>query len=107
MRRKPRDGNGSFTTAVSVRGQTIIPKRLREACHIQEGDLIHWRLSKGGLFVERLVVRPAKEEELLSEHEWQRLDRLVAHQRKQRRLTRYTSLEQAKEHSRKLTGYDR
>ena len=107
MRRKPRYGNGSFTTAVSVRGQTIIPKRLREACHIREGDLIHWRLSKGGLLVERLVVRPAKEEGLLSEREWQRLDRLVAHQRRRHRLTRYASLERAKEHSWKLTRHGR
>jgi bifunctional DNA-binding transcriptional regulator/antitoxin component of YhaV-PrlF toxin-antitoxin module len=91
---------------VSVRGQTIIPKSLRQLCHIQEGDLIHWRPHQGGLLVERLIVRPAEEEEL-SEQEWQALDRLVARQRKQRRLSRYPSLEQAKEHSRKLARHGR
>ena len=107
MRKKTREGNGSHTTAVSVRGQTIIPKRLREACRIREGDLIQWRRYKGGLLVERVVIRPAREEEFLSEREWRQLDRLVMSQRQQHQLTRYATLELAKEHSRKLTKHDR
>ena len=107
MRGRPRHGNGSATTAVSVRGQTIIPKHLREACRIREGDLIQWRLHKGALLVERVVVRPAREEEFLSEREWQQLDRLVADQRRRSRFTPYTDLEHAKEHSRKLARHAR
>ena len=107
MRKRMREGTGSTTTAVSVRGQTIIPKRLREACHIQEGDLVQWRRYKSGLLVERVIIRPARDEEFLSEQEWQQLDRLVMSQRKQHQMTRYPTLEQAKEHSRKLTKHDR
>lgn len=107
MGSKRRSGNGPVTTAVSVRGQTIIPKRLREACRIHEGDLIQWRLHKGGLLVERVIVRPAREEHVLSETDWKQLDRLVASQRRQRQLTRHSTLEQAKEHSRKLTRHGR
>ena len=107
MPAKRRSGNGSATTAVSVRGQTIIPKRLREACQIHEGDLIQWRLHRGGLLVERVIVRPAREEDVLSERDWQQLDRLVARQRRQHRLTRYPTLEQAKEHSQKLARHGR
>ena len=90
-------------SAVSVRGQTIIPKLLREACHIQEGDFVRWRLYKGNLLVERVVVRPAREE-VLSERDWKQLDRLVVQQRKAGQLTRYHSLEQAKAHSRRLAS---
>ncbi len=107
MGSKRRSGNGSVTTAVSVRGQTIIPKRLREACQIHEGDLIQWRLHKGGLLVERVVIRSAQEEGALSERDWRKLDLLVARQRKQRLFTRYSTLEQAKEHSRKLARHGR
>lgn len=106
MRRTRRHDN-RVTTAVSVRGQTIIPKHLREACQIREGDMIQWRLYKGSLLVERVVVRPAREEELLSEREWRHLDRLVARQRREGLLTRYSTLERAKEHSRTLTRHDR
>ncbi len=107
MGSKRRSGNGSVTTAVSVRGQTIIPKRLREACQIHEGDLIQWRLHKGGLLVERVIVRSAREEDILSQRDWKQLDRLVASQRRQHQLTRYSTLEHAKEHSRKLTRHGR
>ena len=95
------------TSIVSVRGQTIIPKRLREASHIHEGDRIQWHLQKGGLFVERLVVRPAREADALTEQEWKQLDRLVRRQRKARQFTRYASLEDAKMHSRKLAKHAR
>lgn len=95
------------TSAVSVRGQTIIPKPLREAYRIREGDLLQWRSYRGGLWVQRMVVRPAKEEETLSEREWQALDQLVAEQRRQRRSTCYTSPEAAKQHSRKLLRHGR
>ena len=107
MPAKRRFGNGSATTAVSIRGQTIIPKRLREACQIHEGDLIQWRLHKGGLLVERVVIRPARDEGELTERDWRQLDRLVAKQRREGQLTRYATLAQAKEHSRKLTRHGR
>ena len=95
------------TSAVSVRGQTIIPKPLREACRIREGDLLQWRSYKGGLWVQRVIVRPAQEESGLSEREWQALDRLVAKQRQHHRATQYTSFEEAKRHSRKLLKHGR
>ncbi len=93
-------------TSVSVRGQTIIPKPLRQACHIREGDLIRWRRQGSRLFVERVVLRSAQEE-TLSKTEWDALDRLVARQRKQGQVTRYTSLDEAKAHSRALRKHAR
>ena len=94
-------------TSVSVRGQTIIQKLLRQACHIREGDLIRWRRKGRRLLVERVVVRPA-EEDRLNEADWNALDRLVAHQRKHgQATTRYASLQEAKGHSRALRAHAR
>jgi bifunctional DNA-binding transcriptional regulator/antitoxin component of YhaV-PrlF toxin-antitoxin module len=95
------------TTAVSVRGQTIIPKPLRDAYHIHEGDLLSWRPLKGGILVQRIVLQPAEESDALTVREWKMLDRLVAHQRRQQTLTRYASPEEAKAHSRKLLRHAR
>ena len=93
-------------TSVSVRGQTIIPKSLRQACHIREGDLIRWRQQGHVLLVERVVVRPA-DEDTLSDAEWNALDRLVARQHKHGQVTRYASLQEAKGHSRALRKHAR
>jgi len=103
--RQRRKNGHAIATMVSVRGQTIIPKPLREACQIHEGDLLQWRLHGGGLFVQRVVVRPA--EASLSDQDWRQLDRLVAKQRKEGDVTRYRSLEAAKEHTRKLIRHAR
>ena len=93
----------SYITSVSTRGQTIIPKILRESYHIAEGDYIHWKPIAGGLLVERVVVRPERESaEFLTADEWAALDRLVARQRKRRHVTSYTDLAEAKQHSRRL-----
>lgn len=97
---------GTAMTSVSVRGQTIIPKLLRQACRIHEGDLIQWHRQGSRLFVERVVLRPAQEE-TLSATEWDALDRLVARQRKHGEVTRYTSLQGAKAHSRALRKHAR
>ena len=93
-------------TAVSVRGQTIIPKSLRQACQIREGDLIRWRQQGRALLVERVVVRPA-EEDTLNHADWRALDRLVARQRTHGQVTRYASLQDAKGHSRALRKHAR
>ena len=95
------------TTAVSVRGQTIIPKHLREACRIREGDVIQWHLAGRRLWVERVIVRPAQEAEELSARDWARLDALVARQRRRHQLTRYETAEAAKTHSRMLRRHGR
>ncbi|MBI3996376.1 MAG: AbrB/MazE/SpoVT family DNA-binding domain-containing protein [Candidatus Omnitrophica bacterium] len=102
--KRPR-GNGHATSIVSVRGQTIIPKRLRDTCQIHEGDRIRWRLYKGGLLVERLIITPAQKADALTDREWRQLDRLVSRQRKAQQRTHYTSVEDAKGHSRKLTRH--
>ena len=93
-------------TTVSVRGQTIIPKSLRQACQIHEGDLIRWRQQGRMLLVERVVVRPA-EEDTLNDADWNALDRLVARQRTHGQVTRYASLQDAKGHSRALRKHAR
>ncbi len=95
------------TTAVSVRGQTSIPKPLRDAYHIREGDVLSWRPLKGGIFVQRIILQPAEKSDALSQQEWKALDRLVAQQRKRGALTRYASLEEAKTHSLKLMRHAR
>ena len=100
------DNPETSMTSVSVRGQTIIPKPLRQACHISEGDLIRWRRKGNTLLVERVVVRPA-EDDALTEAEWNALDRLVAHQRKHGQVTRYASLQEANGHSRALRKHVR
>ena len=94
----------SYVTAVSTRGQTIIPKMLRETYHIAEGDRIQWKpAAGGGLLVERVVVRSERESaESLSLTEWAALDRLVARQRKQHQTTSYSDPAAAKQHSRRL-----
>ena len=102
-----RRGNGMATTAVSVRGQTIIPKHLREACRIREGDVIQWHLAGRRLWGERVIVRPAQEAEELSARDWARLDALVARQRRRHQLTRYETAEAAKTHSRMLRRHGR
>lgn len=107
MPAKRQRGNGHATSIVSVRGQTSIPKRLRELCQIHEGDRLQWRLSKGVLVVERLVLQPAQEADALTAQEWRQLDRLVSRQRKAQQWTRYTSVEDAKGHSRKLARHAR
>ena len=107
MPAKRQRGNGHATSIVSVRGQTIIPKRLRDTCQIHEGDRIRWRLYKGALLVELLVIKPAQEVDALTEQEWRQLDRLVSHQRKDQRVTHYASVEEAKGHSRKLARHAR
>ena len=104
--KRPR-GNGQATSIVSVRGQTIIPKRLRELCQIHEGDRIRWRLSKGALVVERLVITPAQEADALTDQEWRQLDRLVRRQRHAHQWTRYAAVEDAKGHSRQLARHAR
>ena len=104
--KRPR-GNGEAMSIVSVRGQTIIPKRLRDLCQIHEGDRIRWRLSKGALVVERLVIQPAQEADALTDREWRQLDRLVSRQRRAQQWTRYASWEDAKGHSRKLARHAR
>jgi len=104
--KRPR-GNGQATSIVSVRGQTIIPKRLRDTCQIHEGDRIRWRLYKGALLVERLIITPTQEADALTDREWRQLDRLVSLQRKARQRTRYASMEDAKGHSRKLARHAR
>jgi len=93
-------------TSVSVRGQTSIPKHLRQTCHIHEGDMIRWRRQGSGLLVERILLRPAREESL-SAADWKLLDRLVAQQRQRQQVTRYTSFEEGKQHSRALMKYAR
>lgn len=107
MPRSTQEREHVITSAVSVRGQTIIPKPLREVCRIREGDLLQWRSYKGGLWVQRVIVRPAQEDETLSARDWRALDRLVARQRQRGRRTLYTSLEEAKQHSRKLLKHAR
>lgn len=107
MAAKRQRGNGHATSIVSVRGQTIIPKRLRELCHIHEGDRIRWRLSKGALVVDRLIIQPVQEADALTAADWRQLDRLVRHQRQAQEATRYVSVEDAKEHSRKLARHAR
>ena len=93
----------SYVTSVSTRGQTIIPKMLRETYHIAEGDHIQWKPAGTGLLVERMVVRSEREsEESLSAAEWSALDRLVARQRQRHQLTSYTDFVAAKQHSRRL-----
>ena len=93
----------SYVTAVSTRGQTIIPKMLRETYHIAEGDYIQWKPTEAGLLVERVLVRPERESaESLSPMEWMTLDRLVARQRTRHQMTSYADLAAAKQHSRRL-----
>ena len=104
--RHAQDCETTSMTSVSVRGQTIIPKSLRQACHIREGDVIRWRRQGRTLLVERVLVRPA-EEETLTAAEWTALDRWVARQRERGHVTRYPSLQEAKGHSRSLRPHGR
>ena len=107
MMQKLRSTGRVATTAVSVRGQTIIPKPLRDAYRIHEGDVVSWRPLKGGIFVQRVILKSAEESDRLSRQEWKMLDRLVAQQRKQGAFTQYASLEEAKTHSLKLMRHAR
>ncbi|MBI3291845.1 MAG: AbrB/MazE/SpoVT family DNA-binding domain-containing protein [Elusimicrobia bacterium] len=89
-------------STVFAKGQTVIPKRLREHLHIGEGDLIQWEERKDGLVVRRVEVRPASEGEELSKEEWEKLDRWVVRQRQTKQTTIYEDVEKAKHHFRHL-----
>lgn len=92
-------------STVFTRGQTVIPKLLRERFHIHEGDLIQWKASERGLLVVRLEVRSPAED--FSQEEWDKLDRLAARQRRRKQGTPYEDLEEAKQHSRRLMSRPR
>jgi AbrB family looped-hinge helix DNA binding protein len=87
---------------VFAKGQTVIPKPLRNRLDLKEGDFISWEPVENGLLVRRAIVQPTSSSEWLSGSDWNALDGLVADQRAKNQKTSYADLEAAKKHSRKL-----
>jgi len=44
------------TSKVGVRGQTVVPKEIREALQIEEGDVLVWKYDGEKLIVEVVKV---------------------------------------------------
>ncbi len=88
-------------STVSHKGQTVIPKPMRERYHLEEGTFIQWEPREDGVLLRRVTVRPESEERL-TEREWKKLDHLIRSQRRRGEFTAYTDIEQAKQHSRRL-----
>jgi AbrB family looped-hinge helix DNA binding protein len=45
---------------VSVRGQTVVPKEIREALEIKPGTILHWKLQDGAVVVWPLSEDPIR-----------------------------------------------
>ncbi|MCC7049097.1 MAG: AbrB/MazE/SpoVT family DNA-binding domain-containing protein [Alphaproteobacteria bacterium] len=45
--------NSSATARVTNRFQTVIPKAIRDQARIKPGDLLHYRVEKGRIVVEK------------------------------------------------------
>lgn len=53
-------GSGELTSKVSVRGQTAIPQRLREALGIRAGTRLSWSVCRGALIASVSTGDPVK-----------------------------------------------
>lgn len=88
---------------VSERGTVTIPEPIREAAHIHPGDLIEFKPERDRIVLRHLIVKQPEEETFMSGSEWVRFDKLVQKQMKKGKLISYTDLEEAKQHSPRLT----
>jgi len=50
------------TSRVTSKGQTTIPRRIREAAHIHTGDLLSFRVDNQGRVIVELIDVPADDE---------------------------------------------
>jgi antitoxin PrlF len=53
---------------VSSKGQTVIPKAVREKLGLKAGDLVRFRVAKTGVTIDK--VRPAEDDPFVSFEEW-------------------------------------
>jgi antitoxin PrlF len=53
---------------VSTKGQTVIPKRVREKLGLKTGDLIRFRLGDKGVMIDK--VREAEDDPFATFNEW-------------------------------------
>lgn len=87
---------------VSERGTITIPEPIRESAHINPGDLIEFEALRQDRIILRHLVVKLPQEAFMSNSEWDRFDKIVRKQLKKGQYTRYSDLEKAKTHSRKL-----
>lgn len=62
---------------LTVKGQVTIPKRVREALRLQEGDLLRFDLASGKVTMTKVVL--TMEAETFSDQEWDALIGLANH----------------------------
>ena len=90
---------------VSERGTVTIPGSVRKAVHIRPGDLVEFHpLDKNKIILKHLVATAPEEESFMDYNEWDKFDKLVQGQLKEKQYTGYSDLKKAKAHSRKLMG---
>jgi antitoxin PrlF len=53
---------------VSSKGQTVIPKAVREKLGLKAGDLVRFRVAKNGVTIDK--VRPTEDDPFVSFEEW-------------------------------------
>lgn len=87
---------------VSERGTVTIPEAIRKIARISAGDLLQFEPRDDELILRRLVIKKAEEDLILTDAEWDKLDRLVRKQIKHGEYSGYKDLEKAKKHSRRL-----
>lgn len=88
-------------SSVSKKGQTVIPRQLRKALGVQEGDHLVWELRGNNIHVKKLTLKKVKkegEEFSLTEAEWKKLSELIRMQAKEGKYTTYPSVKAAKTH---------
>ncbi len=56
---------------LTVKGQITVPKRVREALHLREGDLLRFDLSNGKVTLTKVMI--TEEADDFSEQEWDSL----------------------------------
>lgn len=89
-----------YISSVTKRGQTVVPRKLREILAVREGDHLVWELRGSHVQVEKLTLKEREEKLSLTEAEWKKLDQLVREQEAKGQYTRYSSIRAAKRHLR-------
>lgn len=85
-------------SSVSKKGQTVIPRQLRKALGVQEGDHLVWELRGNNIQVKKLTLKEEEEELSLTEAEWKKMNELIREQEKEGKYTTYPSAKAAKTH---------
>jgi AbrB family looped-hinge helix DNA binding protein len=57
---EPDDGQDAGDSSVYARGQTVIPKTIREALAIEYGTKLHWEVREGAIHVIPLPKNPVQ-----------------------------------------------